>query len=478
MTSPFTYYGSNRFINAPERQAQNGERAWLERRANRRVAALSQAPNQPLPGQLLADVKFDCITDFDLLFDTYRLMRQSRGQSAGPDGVRFDDLGQSEVADMIRRGARSLRNGAYRPQPTRACRIPKSTPGQFRTLQIANLFDRLVARRLNDVLAPRWDMIFLDGNWGFRPRRNVWGLLARLETEMSAKNAWFLITDDVRDAFDHIPLAPVLTLHREQNPAPELYNLLEAVIHSGADYNRAIGVSQGSAYSPTSMNVFLHHVHDRNADVEIPVWARFADNLIYAARTAHEGTQIKQRVSSMLQTQGLQLRGSTEADLLREQRTRILGFEVSQRDGEFCMDIGREAWSTLAGNLRGSHETDNPIQNVVDGIRGWIAYFSGPTALDTEKLIDTVLRMAALAGYPEFPWGTRQVLLRLREATRDAWFQLKREMQYSRHPGTQLLPLPLKCVMPAAPPATNGDANCDRQADETGDGMLPSSAPF
>jgi len=101
----------------------------------------------------------------------------------------------------MRELARSIRDGTYAPQAGRHVSIPKPN-GRPRILTLRNICDRVVSSALNVALVPLWEELFLPSSYGFRPRKNVWQLLAALEADMIASDQWVVALDDVRNAFD------------------------------------------------------------------------------------------------------------------------------------------------------------------------------------------------------------------------------------------------------------------------------------
>src|SRR5262245_24102526 len=84
------------------------------------------------------------IASADNLIKIFYEMRARAGQAPGPDGVSYADLGHSEAADLMREVSKIVREGLYRPGPTRKLMIPKLKGGQ-RTLHLSNIVDRVVS---------------------------------------------------------------------------------------------------------------------------------------------------------------------------------------------------------------------------------------------------------------------------------------------------------------------------------------------
>jgi len=156
---------------------------------------------------------------FDEVFSRHNLFRamchiaHEGGAAAGIDGVSPRDLTGSEMGNACEIISRVVLAGKYQSSPPRHVRIPKSRPGEFRTLSIPVLADRTVALTLHRAFAPRFEKMFLQNSHGFRARRSPATLLAQLLCLVGRENRWFLASDDVRGAFDNVRLVDAVAAH-------------------------------------------------------------------------------------------------------------------------------------------------------------------------------------------------------------------------------------------------------------------------
>jgi len=67
-----------------------------------------------------------------------------------------------------------LKEEAYQPQPVRQVQIPKAgKPGEFRTLGIPTIYDRVCQQALLNRLEPIFEPVFDDANFGYRRGRST-----------------------------------------------------------------------------------------------------------------------------------------------------------------------------------------------------------------------------------------------------------------------------------------------------------------
>src|SRR5205823_4356755 len=141
-----------------------------------------------------------------------------------------------------------------------------------------------------------------------------------------------------------------------------LLSLIEVVLR-GNDGSRQRGIDQGSPYSPTALNVRLHHAHDLGfVPGHHPSWFRYADNVVYLCQYVSEGNQALEHATSLLEKAGLSLKGKDgpPVDLRQGQKTQLLGFTLRHRDGRAEYGLGGEAWEGLEQDLVKAHEAVDP----------------------------------------------------------------------------------------------------------------------
>jgi hypothetical protein len=230
-------------------------------------------------------------------------------------------------------------------------------------------------------------------------------MLIRLERTMVEQDLWVLAIDDIKDAFDHVNLKDLMDDHRRHLQDNKLLNLIEVVLRGGSDQDRRTGIEQGNAYSPTCLNVRLHHVHDLAFEQgrTNPSWLRYADNLVYPTRDVPEGLQILQQSKDLLQSSGFTLKGEDgpPVNLKEGQEAHLLGFLLSYRDGQVAYGLDEGAWKGLEQNLERVHGTPNPPVHAAQAVQGWIGAY-GPAFEGTRReALERVIGTAAFYGFRE-----------------------------------------------------------------------------
>lgn len=337
--------------------------------------------------------------------------RRRAGQAPGSDGLTYGHLGRGEAASVFRAASRAVLAGTYKPHPYRTVPIPKPD-GTKRTLRLPTVVDGTVAASLHQHLSSYWETVLSPYSHGFRTGRSTWTLLAALEAQVTLGGLPVVVNDDLTGAFDNVRVEDVMCVHRANIANDALLRLVEAVVRGDRQHN-TIGIAQGSAYSPTALEVTLGPLDQRwTADPANPPLLRYADNSVLLCRDVPEGRRARARYKCLVESAGFSLKESGDEtthviDLSAGGQTRLLGFDLSLRDGLMRYGIGEDAWETLRANLMLAHRTPNPPLTALQAVNGWIAYL-GPAfnQQSATTLTDAVLTAMSAYGFRESNAGS------------------------------------------------------------------------
>lgn len=329
---------------------------WL----GRHERACREAVKHGRPGVLLlARSLVDRAAHTNNLLLAWDHVRVRSGTTAGPDGLACDALGpRSEVCAFMRSLGRAMKDGSYRHGPTKAYRLAKRGGG-FRRIHVQNLEDRVVHRAIVQVVQPLVDRVFVPSSFGYRPGRSRFQPLALLGQYVADGSA-VLVVEDLKGAFDHVPVNRLLAVLKRCLPCDRLLQLVRRAIRAGG---RAKGLPQGAALSPLLLNLYLHHVLDRPwrppVAGRLPL-LRYADNIVVPCATAAEAAVARAELDRLLGPAGFRLKpapdgGTTVRDLGRGMSANVLGFDVTlaAAAGRVEYRIPRPAWDALADRLDG-----------------------------------------------------------------------------------------------------------------------------
>jgi hypothetical protein len=187
--------------------------------------------------------------------------------------------------------------------------------------------------------------------------------------------------------------------------------------------------------------------------VDHPLWLRYADNLVFAARCVTEGAQILAQARRLLGQAGHTLNGENGPPIdLRTGEAQLLGFTLSLRNNRLHLALGEVSWRQLARDLEQAHETADPPLAAQRVVEGWLACFGAAFESSGTTDLARVYRVAAALGFREL---TAPEALRKRiKGSRRRWRALRRRAHQRYQQGHDSEAHPARAAPPA--PATPG----------------------
>lgn len=307
---------------------------------------------------------------------------------------------------MLRHGSKAITDRTYRPYPTRQVEIAKSGGGT-RELRIAGFVDRVVNAAVYLAIRDCCDTHLLPGCHGFRPSRSILRMLADMALTMQAENRYWVATEDIKNAFPSVPVADAVADYSQIVADEGVLWLIERVLRGAEGQARTVGIDQGNALSPLTLNLRLSNCLDRpfTADPGMPPWYRWADDLAYLCRGVTECHQAIGQAAEMLRPAGFSLKGTAGRPVnLKRQgaRVEILGYEVSFKDGWFLLHIPTSAWTRFRQELEQAYAGERPCQLAAVSIRGWLGHYGVAVGgEEVQRVARRVMDLAAELGFRE-----------------------------------------------------------------------------
>jgi RNA-directed DNA polymerase len=191
----------------------------------------------------------------------WKQVRANKG-AAGVDGMEVGDFPDfyAKHGETIRR---KLEEGSYSPSPVRRVEIPKGK-GQTRSLGIPTVLDRLIQQAIAQALTPRYEAIFIEHSYGFRPGRSAHHAIAQMHEEALAKGKRCHVVDcDLQAFFDTVDHQKLMAKLRERIADPRVLKLILKYLKAGVILRNGNleatdkGVPQGGPLSPLLANILL-----------------------------------------------------------------------------------------------------------------------------------------------------------------------------------------------------------------------------
>jgi ribonuclease HI len=391
-------------------------------------------------------------TDLRILREAWNFLKMHGGAAPGPNGRTYTDYGNHEVWEMLRAYSESIRKGTYRPGPDRIVPISKGGNRGTRTLRLQDIHDRVVARAIVEIIQPLLDPGFDPYSFGFRPGLDRLHALATAMHLAETQDRMFFVLEDIKNAFDQVPVQRLLDIVRKKLPnAEDLWQLIEIVVGNGTKR----GIRQGSPLSPISLNLYLDHVLDRpwrKRHPDAPL-LRSADDILVPCRTEKEALDAQHHLRRILTPAGMPLKDSTRPvrDLHKGETADWLGYRIFRGKDGLKARISVDAWSTLAERLLQAH--DKPASPLRAGqiVEGWIDQL-GPCLPheDVTKITARIAEIGRQAAFEELPDAED-----LMERWREAYSRWRKIRQAVSAPGASTTLLPANTAGKG-----NGSADC------------------
>lgn len=327
------------------------------------------------------------------------------GRSPGPNGRSYSDLTTSEVWDLCRCLGRAIRDGSYRPGEERLRQIAKSSGRGTRPIVLINIEDRIVQRAAVLILQPLLDPLMDPRSFGYRPMCSHLHAFALAEwlTIEQGRHVW--VTEDIRDAFMHVPVSRLVQVLRTLLPADDLLFFLERAITG----RLLPGLRQGGSLSPMLMNAYLNHFLDRpwrRTNPSVPL-IRVADDILILCQSVQTVRAAYSDLQRLLLPSGMPLKGTEDTsirDLATGGTIDWLGLTVARAKQGLAAHINERAFGKLREYLALAHtKSDAPVR-AIRTLLQWINQ-RGPCYAwsDRDQVCERIIELARAQAFEEVP---------------------------------------------------------------------------
>ncbi|QGP76587.1 group II intron reverse transcriptase/maturase [Tetragenococcus halophilus] len=259
-------------------------------------------------------------------------------KNKGAPGI--DDMTVSEIKSHLNKYRRpfvqKLREGSYRPQPTKRVEIPKEN-GKKRKLSIPVVRDRVVQQMILQVITPLIDPTFSENSYGFRPGKSCQQAIAK--AGQYYEEGYDVVVDcDLKSYFDtinHQKLMHRMQWYIEEKAVLQLiWNFLNAGVMEGEILRpTSKGASQGSPLSPLLANVYLDQL-DKELERRNHRFIRYADDFIIFVQSERAAQRVQESITQFLEKKLRLTVNQEKSQIIKAHQLEYLSYRMRKDKGK------------------------------------------------------------------------------------------------------------------------------------------------
>jgi len=350
-------------------------------------------------------ILYDKVCSLEVLWVSWIRVQKNKG-APGVDGRTILAIKEYGAIKFLQEIREELASKKYAPKPIKRVYIKKSN-GKLRPLGIPTVKDRIVQGAVKLVIEPIFEANFLEGSYGFRPKRNC-------QDAIKAVRKWVtygydtVIDADIASYFDTIDHDILMSLVKRRISDKWIIRLIKGWLRHAIFKQDKIalsekGTAQGSVISPLLANIYLHSL-DKYWKQKHDEWdtqmVRYCDDFVVLIRNKDPNPYMES-LEYMLSKLKLKLSEEKTSIVKAEEGFNFLGVRLilnnsrRSKDRKFCygfptsksmknlrskirQEIGRDYKPSL------SHKIDflNPI------LQGWTNYYNWLNSAEQFRKID------------------------------------------------------------------------------------------
>lgn len=318
------------------------------------------------------------IADLGNLKRAWERVKSNKG-SGGIDGETVEAFGE-RAWTHLREMQSELLEGRYRPVPVRGVEIPKSNGGK-RQLGMPTVRDRIVQQAVAQAIMPRYERVFSDSSYGFRPNRRAHDALRRGSAYV-AEGYSTVVDLDLSKFFDRVNHDRLMARLARDIGDGRVLRLVLAFLKAGLMQNgvcrsREEGTPQGGPLSPLLANVVLDEL-DKELERRGHRFCRYADDCNIYVRSQRAGERVMESITRFI-TRRLRLKVNEEKSKVAPSREcTYLGYTIGSNEQLRIAPKSKEKMRArlkeLTARNRG-RSLDRVVGELNRVTRGWIEYF-------------------------------------------------------------------------------------------------------
>lgn len=319
--------------------------------------------------------------------------------NAGKGGV--DGMGVKELGKWMKENFQTLRDqlltDCYTPAPVRGVQIPKAQGG-YRQLGIPTVRDRLVQQAIHQTLSERYERIFSENSYGFRPQRSAHQALAQAGRYV-AKGYEYVIDLDLEKFFDEVNHHRLMWLLNKRIGDARVLSLIHrflkaGLLQEGLMSQRTKGTPQGGPLSPLLSNIILDEL-DKELERRGHCYVRYADDVKVFVKSEASAERVKDRISKFIEGKLLLKVNGKKSRICKGYELNFLGHSIL-RNGQLGVSKQSERRlkqkvQQIAQRRRGV-SLNQILMELKRYLPGWLMYFKHAQMTRKVTTLDSWIR--------------------------------------------------------------------------------------
>ena len=263
----------------------------------------------------------------------------------------------SELDELLRTGSYlpvvdGICRGASFPPP-RKSEISKLHSNKKRIVYTYPTAENWVLKLLTYLLQRKYDGIFADNLYSFRPGKGVHDGVKKLAYNREIKKHW-CYKADIHNYFNSVPVKKILPILKEVlGEDPEVYDFLEGLLsdpwveENGQPIAETKGIMAGTPISSFLANLYLAYIDHYFADQKI-LYVRYSDDIILFHETKEDLDRAVAQLHRFLDERGLSINPGKELYTPPGEMWTFLGFSYH----EGVVDVAPVSVEKLKAKMR------------------------------------------------------------------------------------------------------------------------------
>jgi group II intron reverse transcriptase/maturase len=250
--------------------------------------------------------------------------------------------------------------------------IPKAgKPGEFRTLGIPTIYDRVCQQALLNRMEPIFEPVFDEANFGYRRGRSTKDALRKIWKEIQEEGREWIVDADLKDFFGSVDHEKLLTLVAQRVADGRVLRLVRAMLKAGSYGKGRLfpserGTPQGGVISPLLSNILLTPF-DQEMRRRGYRLTRYADDWVVTCTSAEEARAAVAAALRILSELGVQLHPQKTRIVHVRQGFEFLGYKI-KRGKQLRLPPGKIRSGAQSGALY-AYPREKSIRHFMDQVR-------------------------------------------------------------------------------------------------------------